>query len=58
MKPVYEAENALDANLAKGTLNQTGIHAVIKGEICTGKTSIVIRMASLMAFITLIVTAS
>lgn len=36
MKPVYEAENALDANLAKGILNQMGIGAVIKGEYLQG----------------------
>lgn len=36
MKPVYEAENALDANLAKGILNQMGIAAAIKGEYLQG----------------------
>lgn len=36
MKPVYEAENALDANLAKGILSQSGISAVIKGEYLQG----------------------
>ena len=36
MKAVYEAENILDANLAKGLLAQAHIPAVIKGEYLQG----------------------
>jgi len=36
MKVVYEAENILDANLAKGLLAQAHIPAIIKGEYLQG----------------------
>ena len=36
MKVIYQAENAIDANLLKGLLEQTGIMAFVNGEYLQG----------------------
>ena len=36
MKVIYQAENAIDANLLKGWLEQDGIMAFVNGEFLQG----------------------
>ena len=36
MRPVYDAENLIDAHLVRGRLEQAGVRAWVRGDLLTG----------------------
>lgn len=36
MRPVYDAENLIDAHLVRGRLEQAGLRAWVRGDLLTG----------------------